>query len=166
MRKNRNKSVFVIAILIVIALGMIGAGNFLTSTGGGSSKSTRDVALSCTLDMYTKFHIHPHVRIIVNGTEQKVPANVGVTFGCMHPLHTHDDTGTIHVESPEKRDFTLGDFFAVLNKPFSREQVLDYKTDASHEIVMTVDGQASQEYENLVFQDGEQIVIEYRGIKQ
>lgn len=40
-----------------------------------------------------------------------------------NPIHTHDDTGIIHIESPVKRDFTLADFFAVWNKPFSKDQI-------------------------------------------
>lgn len=165
MRKNGNKSIFAISILVIIALGMIGAGNFLSSTGSrASSRSTRDVALSCTIDMYTQFHIHPHLQIIINGVKQIIPANTGINLTCMHPLHTHDDTGTLHVESPEKRDFTLGDFFAVWGKPFSKDQVLDYKRDDLHEIVMTVNGAPSNDYENLILEDKQQIVVEYKPI--
>ena len=81
----------------------------------------------------------------------------------MHPLHTHDTTGTIHVESPEERDLTLGDFFAVWdNKPFSKDETLGNRADATHEIVMTVDGTKSDEYEKLVLRDKQEIVIEYR----
>lgn len=114
--------------------------------------------------MYTQFHIHPHLKIIINGTEQIIPANIGITLACMHPIHTHDASGTLHVESPEQRDFTLGDFFAVWQKPFSHDQILGYKADGGHEIVMTVDGQPSSRFENLVFKDKEEIVIEYRSI--
>lgn len=29
------------------------------------------------------------------------------------PLHTHDDSGTIHVESSTNRNYRLGEFFKV-----------------------------------------------------
>lgn len=161
MRKNK-KSILVIVIIVAAALGLMwgfgGARN-------ASSKSTRELAMSCTLDMYTKFHIHPRLAVIINEEKQTLPPNIGVTFGCMHPLHTHDDTGEIHVESPEKRDFTLGDFFAVWGKPFTKDQILDSKVDGAHEIVMTVNGKSNNEFENLVLRDKEEIIIEYRDRK-
>jgi hypothetical protein len=58
-------------------------------------------------------HIHAHLDVIANGRPVSVPADLGidVTAGRISPLHTHDTTGVIHVESPVKRDFTLGQFF-------------------------------------------------------
>lgn len=151
----------ILAILTGVSLlGFGGRGVF--SGHAGSSRSTRDIALSCTLDMYTQFHIHPHLRIIVNGAEAAVPANIGVSVACLHPVHTHDTTGTIHVESPERRDFTLADFFAVWDKPFSKDQILDSKADATHEIIMTVNGKSNERFENLVLSDKDEIVIEYK----
>src|SRR5262249_53559585 len=38
-------------------------------------------------------------------------------------LHTHDETGVIHIESPEKRTFTLGNFFDIWKQPLSADQV-------------------------------------------
>ncbi len=164
MKKKSNKTVLTVVLVIVMVFGLLGFGSIKQFFGGssGASSSTREIAMSCTLDMYTQFHIHPHLRIIINGAEQIIPASIGISLSCMHPLHTHDTTGTIHVEAPEQRDFTLGDFFAVWNKPFDKNQVLDYKADAAHEIAMTVDGQPSGAYENLVFKDNQQIVIEYK----
>ena len=50
----------------------------------------------------------------------------------MHILaHTHDSTGIIHIESPLKRDFTLGQFFDVwkskLNNSSSFNEILGGK---------------------------------------
>ena len=58
-------------------------------------------------------HIHQHLDIYVNGTKATVPALVGIdTAGqFLTQLHTHDTTGIVHVESPTKRSFRLGEFF-------------------------------------------------------
>lgn len=133
----------------------------LENSKTGSTKTTREVALMCTLDMYTQYHIHPHLDIIIDGQKQIIPANVGITPGCLHPVHTHDDTGIIHVESPEKRDFTLADFFAVWDKPFNKDQILDYSVDNSHIIKEKVDGKEVRGYENTPLYDNEQIIISY-----
>ena len=58
-------------------------------------------------------HIHQHLDIYLNGTKVTVPALVGIdTAGqFLTQLHTHDTTGILHVESPTKRSFRLGEFF-------------------------------------------------------
>ena len=130
-----------------------------------SSKTNREVALMCTTDMATQFHIHPHLEIVINGQGQEIPANIGIAFSCMNALHTHDNSGTIHVESPEKRDFTLSDFFAVWNKPFAKDQILYAKVDGSHIIKVMVDGKDVDTFENTVLRDNQQIVISYEQMK-
>lgn len=124
-------------------------------------KTNREVAMICTTDMATQFHIHPYLQIIVNGQQKEIPAEVGISNSCMNPLHTHDNTGKIHVESPEKRDFTLADFFAVWKKTFTKDQILDYKADETHTIRQTINGIETKGFENTILHDGDQIIIYY-----
>jgi hypothetical protein len=59
-------------------------------------------------------HIHQHLDIFVNGKHVTVPALIGIYDGqYITELHTHDTSGVMHVESPVKRNFTLGQFFGV-----------------------------------------------------
>ena len=61
-------------------------------------------------------HIHMHLDLFVNGKKEPVPASIGIfntAGGFLTDLHTHDATGIIHLESPKKRNFTLGQFFGV-----------------------------------------------------
>jgi len=60
-------------------------------------------------------HIHQHLDIYVNGRRVPLPAGIGIDEldGFISPLHTHDTSGVIHVESPKVETFTLGQFFAV-----------------------------------------------------
>jgi hypothetical protein len=59
-------------------------------------------------------HIHQHLDVFVNGKHEPVPANIGIYDGqFLTELHTHDPTGIMHVESPTKREFDLGQFFGV-----------------------------------------------------
>ncbi len=146
--------VFVIGLFV---LGVIRAGPF-------RGRTTREIALSCTTDLATRFHIHPSLQIMINGQEKILPTNIGVKPGCMNPLHTHDSSGRIHIESPVERDFTLGDFFAVWSQTFDRNQILESRVDASHRLRMIVNGQDSDQYDNLVFSDDQQIVISYEEI--
>ncbi len=60
------------------------------------------------------YHIHSLLTIIVNKTNQTIPEGIGILPSqCIFWLHTHDDSGLIHIESPTKENFTLGQFFDV-----------------------------------------------------
>lgn len=104
------------------------------------SQRVRDLALSCTTDTATTFHIHAHLSISINGADRAVPTDVGISAACMHPLHTHDGTGIIHIESPRKEDFTLGDFMAVWQEDFTSAKVLDTTIDGQHQLTLFVNG--------------------------
>jgi hypothetical protein len=60
-------------------------------------------------------HIHQHLDLIINGKQVTIPTHIGVNeaAGFISPLHTHDLSGIIHVESNVVRDFTLGEFFDI-----------------------------------------------------
>ena len=146
-------TVAVLALIIVLA--------FTNSPASLSSKTNREVALTCTTDMATQFHIHPVLKIVINGQPQEIPADIGIKPNCMNSLHTHDATGIIHVEASEKRDFTLADFFAVWDKVYNKNQIFDYKTDENHVIRQTVNGKEAEDFENTVLKDKDEIIIYY-----
>lgn len=58
-------------------------------------------------------HIHTHLTITDGGDAVVVPGNIGHSDAQRFAaeIHTHDTSGIIHVESPERREFTLGQFF-------------------------------------------------------
>lgn len=69
--------------------------------------------IACEPMERTGFHVHAHLELWVGGREVVVPANIGVVRGCFYWLHTHTADGVIHVEAPEDKKFTLGQFWAV-----------------------------------------------------
>jgi hypothetical protein len=74
-------------------------------------------------------HIHMHLDIFVNGKREPVPAGIGIfntTGGFITDLHTHDASGVIHLESPTRREFTLGQFFGVWGVRLTRRCVGGY----------------------------------------
>lgn len=164
--KHQQSSSVMYWVIGVITVAVILIIVFLASKNSISSKTNREVALTCTTDMATQFHIHPNLEIMINGQKQEIPANIGVHSTCMNSLHTHDNSGKIHVESPEKRDFTLADFFAVWKKTYGKDQILDYKVDEGYIIRETVNGNEVQDYENTILRDKDQIIIYYETIEQ
>lgn len=85
-------------------------------------------------------HYHYEVRILVDGTPQDVPANIGITSDCMKPIHTHDAGGKVHVELPSSfsgNSPNIGDFFEIWGYSFSSNQVLGQNGD----VTMTVNSE-------------------------
>ena len=141
------KLIAVIAVALVLIYGFV---SLLGSSNGGYPPLPPKLADG-------EIHYHPKLSIYVDGVLQIIPKNVGV--GSTHyPLHTHEADNVIHVESPDTRDFTLGIFFKVWQKKFSSDCVMNYCKPA-YDISMTVDGKPSQEFENLVLRDGQQITL-------
>ena len=83
--------------------------------------------VGCSYSEMSGVHIHTKLAIVDRGRRIVVPANIGLVTAayavlCLYWLHTHDDTGLIHVEAPGG-SYTLADFFAVWGEPLSRTQV-------------------------------------------
>jgi hypothetical protein len=70
-------------------------------------------------------HIHIHLDVLVDGKPVPVPANIGIDTArrAISPLHTHDDSGVVHVESPVKREFSLGEFFTEWGVSLSSDSI-------------------------------------------
>lgn len=94
-----------------------------------------------SMDETETLHIHDLVNVFVNGQQRRLPAGAGIAAprlsehlttglfvdnspqGCLYWLHVHSNDGIIHVESPVRRSFTLGQFFDVWGQPLSSVQV-------------------------------------------
>lgn len=152
-----------IAVVVLIGLSMWWSPKAKEAKVENQKEMTsREVALLCTTDMATEYHIHSELQIIINGVETPIPANLGIQPSCMTSIHTHEGGGVIHVESPVAKDFTLGDFFTVWKKDFSKNKILDSAITATTEIVVTVNGQKVDTYENTILRDKDKIVISYQ----
>jgi hypothetical protein len=60
-----------------------------------------------------RLHTHQHLDVFVDGRKVTVPAGTGIADDFISPLHTHDSSGVIHVESPTVRSFSLAELFGV-----------------------------------------------------
>lgn len=89
------------------------------------------------------FHIHQHLDIYVNGKPVEVPPEIGINEqeGFISELHTHDTRGVIHVESPQKQDFFLGQFMDIWGVRFDRNQLGGYAASGDKKLRVYVNGQ-------------------------
>jgi hypothetical protein len=98
-------------------------GGLLASTSGQASGATAG-GVQCNSSEQLAYHIHAHLSVYVNGAARPIPAGIGINDNtCLYWLHTHDETGILHVESPTQRTYTLGQFFGIWNQPLSTSQV-------------------------------------------
>jgi len=87
-------------------------------------------------------HIHQHLVIFIDGKPTTVPQDIGINDSqFLTELHTHDTTGVIHVESDTKRDYSLGEFFAVWGVYLSRKCIGGYCAKPGTPLKVYVDGQ-------------------------
>lgn len=162
-RYQRRRRLTIASFFIVIAAIVVG----LLYSGVFTSLSQ----LPSTNHDKMLMHIHPHIEILVDGKQVTIPANVGIgsntwknhaldEYGMtgMAPLHTHDTSGTIHVESNTVRDYTLGEFFDVWGVSFNESCILD-ECSSSGRVSVTFDGTTNNEYRNHILKDGEVIRI-------
>jgi hypothetical protein len=108
----------------------------LAGTSPATAGQTVD-GIGCNTSEQTLFHIHTHLTIFVNGQPRQVPAGIGIpgavaaqtpagpfidSGSCFYWLHTHAADGIIHIESPVKRTYTLGEFFDEWGQPLGPDQ--------------------------------------------
>ena len=57
-------------------------------------------------------HVHTYVGVLVDGEQEVVPAGIGIDNDGhrIAALHTHDCSGTVHLEAEEPIELTLGQF--------------------------------------------------------
>ena len=123
-------------------------------------------SIQCETGEQLATHYHSHVDILWKNQPVPIPANTGIPSGssCLYWMHTHDDSGVIHIEAPvgqASRKFTLGDFFAVWGQPLSRTQVATLQVGSGNQLKVWVNGKPyTGDPSKIVLKSHEQIVIE------
>lgn len=109
-------------------------------------------------------HIHSHLQIFNRGRLVEIPANIGIPIGdsCLYWLHTHTDDGIVHIESPVKRAFTLGEFFDIWGPDLTWTQASLAHASAGKRLQITVNGRPwhGSDPRQIVLQDRQEIVIQ------
>lgn len=110
--------------------------------------------MECTGSEQLVFHIHAYLAVYANGQPVTVPPGIGIVApsgsgesalgsdglkSCIYPLHVHDgEPNIVHIESPIKKTYTLGDLFDVWGQPLSTTQVMGNKADDTHKLTFYV----------------------------
>jgi hypothetical protein len=110
-----------------------------------------------------KLVVHDHVLLTVirNSHQIQVPKEIGISsdlwkdhsldrYGpaTLSPMHTHDTSGTIHIESTAVREFTFGEFLRVWG--IDTGKIVRLSNSQGNEM---------SDYENHVLRDGERLLL-------
>ena len=125
--------------------------------------AARATALGLPPEAPTPLHEHAHLQIFIHGKEEPVPANIGISdAGAIQSIHTHDDTGLVHLESSESREFTLGDFFGVWGVRFTPSCLGAYCNGENIRLQVFVDGEeVTDDLQDVQLDDQTVIVVTY-----
>jgi hypothetical protein len=164
-RRNRRRLAVAAALIVLVAAGLVaavvgrsGSGRAPAAAGplpglqtGPAPWGANTADLAARLRAIglpplspaegTAVHIHQHLDVYVDGRRVAVPALIGIDPSVgFAPLHVHDTSGVIHVESPTVRDYTLGEFFAVWGVRFTPSCLGGYCAADGRRLRVYVDG--------------------------
>jgi hypothetical protein len=132
-----------ISVLGLVLLAALVVGIVVLFSRGTPQPSSSGVGrtidgVQCQTQEQVVYHIHAHLAIFANGQPRTVPLGIGipnpqidnsggspfvVSGTCFYWLHSHDTTGIMHVESPDQRVYTLGNWFDIWGAKLSASQV-------------------------------------------
>jgi len=158
------KPIYIILIVIILIFGSF----FFLSRNSNNIQNVNGVPQQ-------PIHWHPKLKIIIEGEEQFIPPNIGISIGNnidnqisgmrMSPTHTHSGDGIIHLENDrpwqKPETLTLGYFFKIWGRNFNSSCIFDYCNGENGTLTMTINGQPNFEFEKYMMHDKDEIVIEY-----
>ncbi|MEA2476500.1 MAG: hypothetical protein QOC87_699 [Actinomycetota bacterium] len=124
----------------------------------------QDIGLPALSKEGTVLHIHQHLDIFIGGRKVPVPAGIGIASdnSFIAPLHTHDSTGIMHVESDVRQTFTLGQFFDVWGVRLDAQCIGGYCAGGGRTLTVYVNGSTfSGNPRDVELTSHEEIVLDF-----
>ncbi len=143
---------------------MVGKGPWGPNNGRYLRQRLKAIGLHALPTEGVALHNHAHLDLAVNGRLYPVPALIGINVGqrFITELHTHDQSGIIHVESPAVRKFTLGQFFGVWGLRLSSRCLGGYCASGDKLVRVWVNGkQVRTDPRKIALRSHEEIVVTY-----
>jgi hypothetical protein len=109
----------------------------------------------------TAYHIHAKLFLYVDGKPQIVPASIGIDPRFIAPVHTHDASGIVHMESARPYPFTLGQFFTLWGVVFGKGQLGAYRDGGGRSVQVYVNGKPVADPVDYGMKEHDVIVVAY-----
>jgi hypothetical protein len=132
----------------------------------GNQTQARAEAIGLPPESPVVMHEHANLQIFVHGESQPIPTDIGIDTSVdpayVASLHTHDDTGTVHMEASVSRTFTVGEFFDIWGVRLSPSCMGAYCQDAENRLQVFVDGEeVTENIRDVALNDQLVIAITY-----
>jgi hypothetical protein len=161
--KPSKKVIATIGVGILVAI-IVSIGVFSATAPHVPSALTIG-GIQCSSFEQLVFHIHSHLDIFISGKPFTIPAQIGIIPGkCFYWLHTHDESGVIHIESPVSRNYTLGQFFDIWNQKFNNTRLFDNAANGNNTLTVYVNGSkvpSGTNYRDIKLSAHDEIAIVY-----
>lgn len=112
----------------------------------------------------TILHIHQHLDLFIHGQKKEVPAGAGINELALFisPIHTHDTTGIMHIESPVVQTFTLGQFFDIWGVRLTANCIGGYCKEGDSALHVFIDGkEVTSDPRMIELKSHQEIVVAY-----
>jgi hypothetical protein len=159
-----------LAVSGIVTIVLIYQGTFASNPSVNSAGTSQDNEEFTLEEVHASpalvMHIHSQIEVKNSGQAVVVPAEIGIAPELWHahsldqfgpsrallaPLHTHDESGTIHIESVVNRDYTLGEFLSIWG--IEQDKILK---------VTTGDGEEIDDFQNHMLARNEKLIIEVK----
>lgn len=154
--KQKSSIAILVGLLILVVL-LIGVGK-VAKPGAKLAVSTdqeKRTTVPCLPNGHTNLALHTHqlLSIVVDGQNEIIPANIGISGDCMAEVHTHETDGKIHVETAQaSKEHTLNDFFSVWGRDIERP---------GYALIAIINADTSEDPGSHVLRDGDVITLSY-----
>jgi hypothetical protein len=100
--------------------------------------------IGCDFSEASNYHVHAHLTLVRHGEISHPPANVGFRAEhlCLYWLHTHDNSGTIHIEAPHHVAPTVRNFFDIWGRALTRREIGTYRLVSRDKVRVYVNGRS------------------------
>jgi len=177
--QRRRQLAWIVAITIVVAAGVFFFTNRddqdtssaalpgeLTTEAPWDANAAKSAERATALGLPaegTTMHEHADVEVFVHGSKEPIPQDVGISAaGEIQSIHTHDDTGLVHLESSQSREFTLGEFFGVWGVRFTPSCLGAHCNEGDNRLQVFVDGEeVTGNLQDVQLDDQTVIVVAY-----
>ena len=112
-------------------------------------------------------HYHLQLNITIEDERIEIPMNIGFERDSegntifLHPIHTYDNSGRIHVETSKNATAELGFFFEIWGKDFSNKKILNNTSNEDYSVNMFLNGEQVETFEKTVLEPYSFIEIFY-----
>lgn len=171
--KNNKEELLKVLLLSLTSIIILTSVYYLNTSEESESESENnylksEICYYALNGIVADHHYHLQLNISILEERIEIPMNVGFERDAdgntifLHPIHTYDNSGRIHVETTKNATAELGFFFDIWGKDFTKNKILNYTSDNEHSIEIYINGNKIETYEKTILEPYSFIEIIYK----